>query len=271
MDDHVPEMVLSDGTRAVNLGRGTVASVRDGKVGWLTGSTTPGGYPGWVRGSSVVYWNGAQLPQIIASEGTGATGPAVADGKVYFFSGAYMSPSYLNVWNGTTLKHEIGGMYALPSALQPMAVHGDQVAFVDGFGTIQLWDGVTQRQLSGGSGSRSNPVFFNDEIVWASLASSDGFSGYNLYASDGMTRRRLLHFAAQVHLSISASSGLLAYSQWDGNDYEVFVWNGTESTRLTDNLYDDLYPSLDGDQVAWQGWDGQDWEIFLASGLSTLQ
>lgn len=39
-----------------------------------------------------------------------------------------------------------------------------------------------------------------------------------------------------------------------------------EVMRLTNNYYPDNSPSIDGGRIAWQGYDGDDWEIFLYDG-----
>ncbi|MCK4625524.1 MAG: PEP-CTERM sorting domain-containing protein [Phycisphaerae bacterium] len=52
---------------------------------------------------------------------------------------------------------------------------------------------------------------------------------------------------------------------WDGNDYEIFLWDGTEIIQLTDNDYDDKDPQIDGDVIVWYGYDGGDNEIFMAT------
>jgi Ca2+-binding RTX toxin-like protein len=269
IDHHAAEIELLDGSIAVNLGRGTVPSVEDNKVAWLTGTTSPGGYAGWQRGNNVAYWDGvSQFPSIIGAQGDGAPAPQVTSGKVYYFSGAYMMPTYLSVWDGATSQYNIGGMYAMPAARRPMSVRDGRVAYLDGSNKVQLWDGTGIRQLSGYNGARGNPVFLNSDVVWASATSNDGYLGYNLIAWDGTALRSLVRCPDRIALDIAASGSLLAYSQWDGNDYEIFVWNGTTSHQITHNEYDDVYPSLEGNQLAWQGWDGNDWEIFLAT-LST--
>ena len=49
----------------------------------------------------------------------------------------------------------------------------------------------------------------------------------------------------------------------DGEDFEIYRFDGAEVVQLTDNLHDDLNPVNHAGQVVWQGWDGDDFEIYL--------
>jgi hypothetical protein len=57
----------------------------------------------------------------------------------------------------------------------------------------------------------------------------------------------------------------------DTPDYEIFFYNGTSTTRLTNNSYHDLYPQISGNNVVWSGYDGTDYEIYFYNGTSTTQ
>ena len=49
---------------------------------------------------------------------------------------------------------------------------------------------------------------------------------------------------------------------YDGNDWEIYLWNGSETVALTDNDVTDVRPEISGTLVVWEGWDGEDYEIF---------
>ena len=58
----------------------------------------------------------------------------------------------------------------------------------------------------------------------------------------------------------------------DGNDYEIFMYDGSETTQLTVNEFDDWYPDInDNGYVVWQCSRGDDYEIFISDGLTTTQ
>ncbi len=58
----------------------------------------------------------------------------------------------------------------------------------------------------------------------------------------------------------------VVWQGYDGNDYEIFFYNGSSVTTLTNNAYDDINPEIDGDNIVWHGLDGTDYEIFLYNG-----
>ena len=49
-----------------------------------------------------------------------------------------------------------------------------------------------------------------------------------------------------------------------GPDAEIFLYNGSTTSPLTDDSYDDWSPQVSGSNVVWQGYDGNDYESFLA-------
>ena len=68
------------------------------------------------------------------------------------------------------------------------------------------------------------------------------------------------------------NAGHVVWYGWDGSDWEIFYYNGTTITQLTDNSYDDLYPHINNaGHVVWYGWDGSDWEIFYYNGTTITQ
>ena len=52
---------------------------------------------------------------------------------------------------------------------------------------------------------------------------------------------------------------------------EIFLYDGTDITQLTDNNYYDRDPQVSGSNVVWLGWDGNDVEIFLYDGTDVTQ
>jgi beta propeller repeat protein len=57
----------------------------------------------------------------------------------------------------------------------------------------------------------------------------------------------------------------------DGADDEIFLYDGSTVTQLTDNAHEDGHPRISGDKVAWHGWDGNDYEIFYYDGTTVTQ
>ncbi len=51
---------------------------------------------------------------------------------------------------------------------------------------------------------------------------------------------------------------------FDGHDYEIYFWDGSNVIQLSDSDYDDWNPRIDSGQTVWYGSDGYDWEIYYA-------
>jgi len=52
---------------------------------------------------------------------------------------------------------------------------------------------------------------------------------------------------------------------YDGTDWEIFYWDGSGTTRITDNAYRDLWIQInDRGDIVWMQDDGTDYEIFFA-------
>ncbi|MGA1871847.1 MAG: hypothetical protein ACMUJM_25275 [bacterium] len=58
--------------------------------------------------------------------------------------------------------------------------------------------------------------------------------------------------------------GYTSWSEYDADDAEVFLYDGNNVNKLSDNTYDDINPQINarGD-VVWEGNEGSDWKIFL--------
>ncbi len=63
----------------------------------------------------------------------------------------------------------------------------------------------------------------------------------------------------------------VAWYGFDGSDFEIYYWDGDKILKLTDNGQNDKYPSLYDGKIAWQGYDGHDWEIFYWDGTRIIQ
>ena len=58
----------------------------------------------------------------------------------------------------------------------------------------------------------------------------------------------------------------------DGNDSEIFLYDGNETIQLTDNDVDDFSPQISGNKIVWQrDTTGENLEIFLYDGNETIQ
>jgi hypothetical protein len=54
------------------------------------------------------------------------------------------------------------------------------------------------------------------------------------------------------------------YVVWEGNDgsdWEIYLYDGTNTRQLTDNTVDDRFADVFGTNVVWSQWDGTDYEV----------
>jgi hypothetical protein len=78
------------------------------------------------------------------------------------------------------------------------------------------------------------------------------------------------------HQYPSTSDGYIAWDAYDGNDYEIYYWDGSDIVQLTNNSVTDKNPSIYVSsgviQIAWQQWDGaSNYEIWYWDGSTTTQ
>ena len=71
--------------------------------------------------------------------------------------------------------------------------------------------------------------------------------------------------------SPQVSGNNVVWSGDEGNDVEIYLYNGSQTIQLTDNDNDDGRPQISGNNVVWDGFDGNDYEIYLYDGSKTIQ
>lgn len=68
-------------------------------------------------------------------------------------------------------------------------------------------------------------------------------------------------------IEVSLDNDQIAWAGWDGNDYEIFLWNGASIQQITDNELDDYEAQLNNGQISWtQTLDNGNFEIFFWDG-----
>jgi beta propeller repeat protein len=63
----------------------------------------------------------------------------------------------------------------------------------------------------------------------------------------------------------------IVWQAHDGNDTEVYFYDGSQVVQLTDNNEEDSLPQISGNHIVWQGSDGNDTEIYLYDGTQVVQ
>ena len=60
-------------------------------------------------------------------------------------------------------------------------------------------------------------------------------------------------------------NGQVTWQGSDGNDDEIFLYDGSSVLQLTNNQYHDADPQIHNGRVTWYGYDGNDLEIYTAT------
>ncbi len=59
---------------------------------------------------------------------------------------------------------------------------------------------------------------------------------------------------------------------YDGTDYEIYFWNGSSTTKITNNSVLDISPQINNlGEVVWEQYDGNDYEIYYWNGVTVTQ
>jgi hypothetical protein len=131
---------------------------------------------------------------------------------------------------------------------------------------IIFYDGIGPTEISYSNYYEDDPqISSKGEIVWG--RSGSVYEPENPYVPmviyyDNTGVIQLAEWARNPQIN---SKGQVVWSGHDGNDYEIFIYDGAAITQITDNNFDDHYPQInDNGEVTWQGGDGIDTEIFLA-------
>ena len=97
----------------------------------------------------------------------------------------------------------------------------------------------------------------------------EGNTGYKVF--DGLHIGMRMDGPWDCEPQISGSN--VTWMVYDGNDYDVFLYDGSSVTQISDSSYDDWYPQISGTNVVWLGYDGNgnDSEIFFFDGSTTSQ
>jgi len=137
------------------------------------------------------------------------------------------------------------GSADISTKLNP-AGSGSELFSLDSDDEIFLYNGITVIQLTDNSGGDYDPqINASGYVVWYGYES----------------------IAAKLNPEGSGPE-LDAPSP----DSEIYLYNGTATTPITNNIYDDDNPQINaGGNIVWEGDDGSDYEIFLYDGSTTTQ
>lgn len=116
--------------------------------------------------------------------------------------------------------------------------------------------------------SAEDPAVSGNNVVWSGLYASSTMR--DIFLWNGSDVVNLSSGYATLNGNPDIDGDRVVWTGLDGNDQEIFYWDGTSVLQLTDNdIWDDA-PAIDGDLVVWESWDG-DPEIFAWDGSAIVQ
>ena len=144
---------------------------------------------------------------------------------------------------------------------------GARAVWVDEVGgdlEIILWNGTTVAPLTVNAYDDETPSIRGNDVVWVGFP--DSASEGEIFHWDGSTIRQLTDDDLDdfdPHVSTGPDGPTIAWVKTDGDD-EIWVFDGCESTQITDESADDASVALDGNRVAWVRGSGSSSEVWTA-------
>lgn len=247
-----------------NVTSDKIPLVSNGQVAWEGGGSRV-----WTDGTNyfsereVMFYNGVSIEQLTKNDFTEFfdfdNGQAVWTNflGIFFFDGA------------TTTQISAGSFFREPKISNGQFVVSradSEILFYDGFKISVLFKGSDARW----------PDIDKGRVVWRAFNTDrpNGFGGYayDIYFFDGTSIKNISSGTTPFYKGEPKIYGdQVIWYGYDGNDYEIFLFDGQKTTQLTSNSFDDISPVLNNGYVAWSGFDGQDYEILTFDGLSVTQ
>jgi len=161
---------------------------------------------------------------------------------------------------------------------------------------ILLYDGTSTTQITNNDYDDLVPdISNNGYVVWSGCDTTDcdweGDGDLEIFLYDGTSTTQItnndyddfepeMNNNGYVVWSGGDTNGYVVWSgcgttdcDWEGHgDLEIFLYDGTSTTQITDDDYNHAPPQInDNGWVVWSGWDGRRDKIFLYDGTSTTQ
>ena len=124
------------------------------------------------------------------------------------------------------------------------------------------------------------PSLSNGQVAWRVW--DDATDRLYIYLWDGAQTRLITDYPVgnfpmpwgylpSYHsVDVALDNGQIAWAGWDGNDYEIYLWDGANTTQITDNSVNDYEAQLNNGQIAWTGVEANStsFDVFFWDGLT---
>ena len=213
--------------------------------------------------NDIYYWDGTSTTNItnnLASD----TDPSLYDGSVAWH-GDIDGDYEIYYWDGTNtiqVSEDVSIDYA------PSLYDGEIAWKSSATQRTHYWDGATVTQFYDNGTGETYPSLYNGQIAWQESALGANSTIYEaIFYWNGTSTTVLDRFTSTSHNRVpSLYDGTIAWRNESG--YDIWYWDGTNKTRVTNNSSYDNNPSLYNGQIAWNGNVDGDYEIYFWDGSS---
>ncbi len=199
----------------------------------------------------VYYYDGTSIIQL-TDNSTGDFSPSVSNGNVVWYGLASGEDNEIFLYDGSGVTQLTNNLVhdTLPKTSNGYIAWQEQVAF--GAYNVKIYDGSNIVTVGSAftHAMSDNTIAWREEYWtpqmqhWSRIMYFDGSSEITVYQPDG-----------NVYNPIMSGSNI-AFGSYDGNDTEIFFYNGSGLTQLTDNDYEEGHLSIDGNHLVWQSAEG---------------
>ncbi|MCB0311018.1 MAG: hypothetical protein KDD42_07275, partial [Bdellovibrionales bacterium] len=120
-----------------------------------------------------------------------------------------------------------------------------------GLSRILFFDGENVVNLSDGSYQDWDPKISKGTVAWQRNIPGIGFQ---LVLYDGENTITVYEGEDKPEQDWDLHDGMLVWEEYDGNDTEIYLFNGTQNVQLTDNALDEATPKIHDGNIAWSSY-----------------
>ena len=255
------EIIFHDGVSETPLTSNAVAD---------TATFMSGNLATWVQGGGtaqdVMLWDGNAVTNLTASLGAGVVDrlPHTDGSSVVWMRGSTPNSSIM-LYDGST----ISTVATSTRALEDPKVDGEYIVW-EGFKgattndrEIYLYDGDSVVQLTDDAFPNFDPQISGHRVVWWGGV----FNNFHIFMYDILTDTYSTLFSAPVAQFPQIDGDFVVWqARLDGEtDTEIFLWDGQQVHRVTDNAFNDSNARISGNHIVWQGQAPTSIEIFHAT------
>lgn len=131
---------------------------------------------------------------------------------------------------------------------------------------IYMFDGVATTKLSNNQNPDNRPKVSDGNVSWITWNQLNYFDGQSTKIITSTLMPMEFGYFNEVY-SHDVDGKNVVWSDWRDGDNEIFLYDGSDTIQITDNIYDDNYPRISNGRIVWES----EHQIFLYDGSTTTQ